>query len=64
MDMIVADESPAGISDKIKEVLYTKAAEKVENQRPQVATSMFDEPTEGEVEFEDEVTQDPQEDQE
>jgi|TARA_B100000085_G_scaffold205777_1_gene189397 hypothetical protein len=42
MDMIVADESPAGISDKIKEVLYTKAAEKVENQRPQVATSMFD----------------------
>jgi len=42
MDLIVADESPAGISDKIKEVLYTKAAEKVDTHRPQVATSMFD----------------------
>jgi len=54
MDMIVADESPAGISDKIKEVLYTKAAGKVENQRPQVAASMFDDgDTEVEVDSEE-----------
>ena len=53
MDMIVADESPSDISDKIKEVLYTKAAEKVDNTRPNVALSMFD--TEQETEVEDET---------
>ena len=54
MDLIVADESPAGISDKIKEVLYTKAAGKVENQRPQVAALMFDDgDTEVEVDSEE-----------
>jgi len=42
MDMIVADESPSSISDKIKEVLFTKAAAKVDNLRPEVAASMFD----------------------
>ena len=49
MDMIVADESPSDISDKIKEVLYTKAAEKVDNTRPNVASSMFN-TTEDDVE--------------
>ena len=52
MDMIVADESPSDISDKIKEVLYTKAAEKVDNARPNVALSMFDTEQETEVESE------------
>jgi|TARA_B100000073_G_scaffold140280_1_gene115468 hypothetical protein len=52
MDMIVADESPSDISDKIKEVLYTKAAEKVDNTRPNVALSMFDTEQETEVETE------------
>ena len=52
MDMIVADESPSDISDKIKEVLYTKAAEKVDNTRPNVALSMFDIEQETEVESE------------
>ena len=52
MDMIVADESPSDISDKIKEVLYTKAAEKVDNVRPNVAFSMFDTEQENEVENE------------
>lgn len=41
MDMIVADESPSQISDKIKEVLFAKAAEKVDEFRPQVATTLF-----------------------
>ena len=52
MDMIVADESPSDISDKIKEVLYTKAAEKVDNTRPNVALSMFDTEQETEAETE------------
>lgn len=50
MDMIVADESPSDISDRIKEVLYTRAAEKVDNTRPNVALSVFDTEQETDVE--------------
>jgi hypothetical protein len=42
MDMIAADESPSQISDKIKELLFTKASEKIDGFRPAVAMSMFD----------------------
>jgi hypothetical protein len=48
MDMIVSDESPSQISDKIKELLFTKSAEKIDSFRPSVAVSMFS----GEVEEE------------
>lgn len=41
MDMIVADESPSQISDKIKDILFAKAAEKVDAFRPVVASSLF-----------------------
>jgi hypothetical protein len=41
MDMIAADESPSQISDKIKELLFTKASEKIDGFRPTVANSMF-----------------------
>ena len=34
MDMIMTDESPAQISDKIKDVLFAKSAEKVDALRP------------------------------
>ena len=43
LDMIISDESPANISDKIKDILYTKSAEKIEAMRPAVNNSMFDE---------------------
>jgi hypothetical protein len=42
MDMIVSDSPPSQISDKIKDLLFTKAAEKVDEFRPTVAVSMFD----------------------
>ena len=42
MDMIVSDSPPSEISDKIKDLLFTKAAEKVDEFRPEVAVSMFD----------------------
>ncbi len=42
MDMIVSDSPPSEISDKIKDLLFTKAAEKVDGFRPEVAVSMFD----------------------
>ena len=50
MDMIVSDESPAQISDKLKDMLYAKSAEKIETARPVVANSLF-----GDQEVEDEI---------
>ena len=41
IDMMVADESPADISDKIKELLMQKSAENIDIIRPIVASSMF-----------------------
>ncbi len=42
LDLIATDEPAADISDKIKEILYTKAAERVDYLRPTVANIMFD----------------------
>ena len=42
VDLIATDKSASDISDKIKDILYTKAAEKVDNSKPLVASSMFD----------------------
>ena len=41
MDMIVSDESPSQISDKIKDILFSKAAERVDNYKPVAADSLF-----------------------
>jgi len=49
MDMIVADESPSQISDKIKDILFSKAAERVDSFKPVAANSLFGDQ---EVEFE------------
>ena len=46
LDMIASDESPSNISDKIKDLLFTKSAEKIDALRPAVATSMFGETNE------------------
>lgn len=43
MDMIASDESPSQISDKIKDILYSKSAEKIDQFRPEVAASLFGE---------------------
>jgi hypothetical protein len=43
LDMIAADESPSQISDKIKDLLFAKSAEKIDSFRPAVASSLFDE---------------------
>ena len=42
LDMIATDKSAADISDSIKDTLYAKAAEKINSQRADLATSMFD----------------------
>lgn len=57
MDMLVSkDESASQISDKIKDLLFAKSAERIEVARPEVAASIFDDPqVEAELEQEDEV---------
>lgn len=41
VDMIAGDSTPADISDKIKEVLFAKASERINLVRPEVSASMF-----------------------
>lgn len=43
MDMIASDESASQISDKIKDLLFSKSAERIDSFRPSVANSMFGE---------------------
>jgi hypothetical protein len=41
MDMIVTDESPSQISDKIKDILFSKSAERIDTFKPVVSSSLF-----------------------
>jgi len=50
MDMIAADDSASQVSDKIKDILFAKSAEKIDAYRPNVANSLF-----GDQESADEV---------
>lgn len=55
MDLMVTDESPSAISDKLKELLYAKTAERVDGMRPVAASSLFGEDGEEYDEDESEV---------
>ena len=66
MDMMTTDESPSQISDKIKDILFTKSAERVDAFKTDVANGLFgdgvdvedeelDDEVVDEVEVEDEV---------
>ena len=52
MDMIVADDGAAQVSDKMKDILFAKSAERVDAYRQEVANSLFGNT---ETEVEDEV---------
>ncbi len=54
MDMITKDESPSQISDRIKDMLFAKSAERIDTYRPDVANSLFGD-NEVESEVEDEI---------
>ena len=41
MDMIISDESPSSVTDKIKDILFAKSAERIDMIRPVVAPNMF-----------------------
>ena len=59
IDLIVTDASASDVSDKMKEVLYAKAAERIDIARPYVANAMFGQefeyPTEDGIEQETET---------
>ena len=65
VDLIATDSSASDISDKLKEILYAKAAERIDIARPYVANAMFGQefeyPTEDESESE--VTDEPAEEE-
>ena len=42
MDLMATDESPSQISDKLKDILFAKSAERVDKSRPSVASGVFD----------------------
>ena len=41
LDMIATDASASDISDSIKDTLYSKAAERINSQRPDIAAQLF-----------------------
>ena len=41
LDILMTDNSAEAASDKIKEILYAKSAEKINSYRPLVAQAMF-----------------------
>ena len=59
IDMIAMDSEPAKVSDELKDLLYQKAAKRVEDLRPEMGNAMFD-GIEDEV---DEVDTEPQEEE-
>ena len=52
LDMIAADESPSTVSNKIKDLLFAKSAERIDAFRPMAAANMFGEVEEEESEEE------------
>ena len=54
IDIIAMDSEPAKISDELKDLMYQKAAKKVEDLRPSVGTAMFDDESEVETESQEE----------
>ena len=57
MDMMVDDASASQISDRIKDMLFAKSAERVDAYRPDAASSLFDNGVEDEApEVEDTVS--------
>ena len=54
IDMIAKDSDAAKISDELKDLLYQKAAKRVEDIRPSVGNTMFDDESEVDTEPQEE----------
>ncbi len=66
IDLIATDQKASEVTDKIKDLLYTKAAGKVDSIKSDVAVAMFDPSpqVETEPEVEQEVSDEPAEQEE
>ena len=60
IDLIATGGSQSEVSDKMKEILFNKAAERIEIARPYVANAMFGQEFEYPTEDETEVADEPQ----
>ena len=60
VNLIATNQSPSDISDKIKEILYSKSAEKINEVTPHVSASMFGQEVDDE-DYEDEDEDDDEE---
>ena len=56
LDLIASDASPSDVSDRIKDVLYAKSAEKIETLKPHEENSFFGAPEEMDAPEEQEVS--------
>ena len=63
MDMMTTDESPSQISDKIKEILFNKSAERVDAFKTDVANGVFGDVDLGDEDVEDDEIVDEVEDE-
>ena len=54
MDLLATDGTASDVSDEIKNILFTRSAEKIDAMRPEVAATMFAQQAEPEVETEEE----------
>ena len=54
IDMIAMDSEPAKVSDELKDLLYQKAAKRVEDIRPGIGNAMFDDQSEVDTEPQEE----------
>ena len=41
IDLIATDSAPFQVSDKIKDLLFAKASERIEGAKPYIASSLF-----------------------
>ena len=65
MDAMATDESPSSISDKIKEILFNKSAERIDAFKTDVANGVFgDVDVEDEEELDDEIVDEVEDEEE
>ena len=63
MDAMATDESPSQISDKIKEILFNKSAERIDAFKTDVANGVFGDVDLGDEDVEDDEIDDEVEDE-
>ena len=63
IDLIATDQKASDVTDRIKDMLYTKAANRVDELKPEISAAMFN-PSPDQPEVEQEVSDEPTEQEE